>query len=202
MHAKTRTGRSHIKKSLIPLICASSAIAFLVGACGSESSDASGGTSSKTVSPTKSNSADDPSSGSGASFTNGVFTSKDVKVQITRYKVIQVGQKGNEYGAEPVIAFWYKTTNLSGARVDATLAWILNLDVYQGSDTNAANKLAPAAPPDDRLRYNQAKSINKGGTIGNAMAYALDDLDTPVEVVATNEDLDVIGKTTFELSSS
>jgi hypothetical protein len=47
-----------------------------------------------------------------------VLTTEDLKIQITRSKVIRVGQKGNEYGEKPVIAFWYTTTNLSGGDVD------------------------------------------------------------------------------------
>src|SRR5262249_28194089 len=120
-----------MKKSLIPLICASSAFAFLLGACGSESSDTSGGSSSHPIPSSTGNGAGDSPIGSESSFTNGVLTTKDVKVRITRFKVIPVGQKGNEYGDTPVIAFWYKTTNLSGAMVDPTLGFILNLDAYQ-----------------------------------------------------------------------
>ena len=49
-----------------------------------------------------------------------MLTTPDLKIQITRYKIIKAGQKGNEYGEKPVIAFWYKTTNLSGDDVDPT----------------------------------------------------------------------------------
>lgn len=114
--------------------------------------------------------------------------------------MIPVGQKGNEYGDTPVIAFWYKTTNLSGARVDPTLGWILNLDARQDSNPDAENKLAPAsAAPDHRLLYNQTKDIEKGRTVKNAIAYSLDDLITPVDVVATDAKGAVIGKTTCTL---
>jgi len=180
------------------------ALVVSLPACGARDETGSapptrGGSSSPTCSPSKGSGADESPSGSAASFKNGVLTTKDVKVQITRCKVIPVGQKGNESGEKPVIAFWYKTTNLSGAMVDSTLAWILNVDAYQGNDPNAGDKLAVAAPPDDRLRFNQAKSIDKGGTVENAFAYELDDLVTPVDVVAT-QDLDtVIGKTTYDL---
>jgi hypothetical protein len=185
------------KRSLTAIISTASALAFVLGACGSDNSDTSGGSSSQAVSPSTDNGAVSSSSGS-TSFANGVLSTEDVKVQITRYKVIPVGQKGNEYGDKPVIAFWYKTTNVSGARVDPTLAWILTFEAYQ--DANAQNRLTVAAPPDDTLKYNQAKSINKGRTVENAMAYQLDDLTTPVDLVAT-EGLDtVIGKTQYEVS--
>jgi hypothetical protein len=189
-----------MKKSLVPVICSLSALAFLLGACGSEGRDTSGGSSAQTPLPNKSNGTDNPPSTSGATFTNGVLTTKDVKVQITRYKVIQVGQEGNEYGEKPVIAFWYKTTNLSGARVDSTLGWILNLDARQGSNPDAETKLGPAsAAPDHRLLYNQTKAIEKGRTVENAIAYELDDLITPVDVVATDSQGALIGKTIYAL---
>lgn len=174
-------------------------LALVLGACGSESSDPSGGGSLPSISPSTANSAGDAPSGAAASFTNGVFSTHDVKVQITRYKVIQPGQRGNESGDGPVIAFWYRTTNLSGARVDPTLAWILNLDAYQGNDSNAENKLTIAAPPDDRLRHNQTTSIAKGRTVENAFAYELDDLVTPVDLVATDSLNAPIGKTEYEV---
>src|SRR5688500_1867211 len=107
-------------KSLSPLICASIALAFLLGACGAENSDTNGGNSSQTVtpsatvSPSEGSAAADSPSEDGPTFENGVLTTPDAKIEITRYKVIKVGQKGNEHGEKPVIAFWYKATNLSG----------------------------------------------------------------------------------------
>lgn len=35
---------------------------------------------------------------------------EDIDLKITKYKVIQVGVEGNEYGDSPVIDFWYDTT--------------------------------------------------------------------------------------------
>jgi hypothetical protein len=185
------------KRSLTAIISTASTLAFVLGACGSDNSDTSGGSSSQAVSPSTDNGAVSSSSGS-TSFANGVLSTEDVKVQITRYKVIPVGQKGNEYGDKPVIAFWYKTTNVSGARVDPTLAWILTFEAYQ--DANAENKLTVAAPPDDTLKYNQAKSIDRGRTVENAIAYQLDDLTTPVDLVATEGLGTVIGTTQYEVS--
>ena len=39
--------------------------------------------------------------------------------------------------------------------------------------------------PDDRFLDSQTENIKKGGTVENAAAYELDDLVTPVELVAT-----------------
>ena len=39
--------------------------------------------------------------------------------------------------------------------------------------------------PDDRFLDSQTENIKKGGTVENAIAYELDDLVTPVDLVAT-----------------
>ena len=129
-----------------------------------------------------------------------MLTTPDVKVEITRYKVIKVGQKGNEYGEKPVIAYWYKTTNVSGEKTDPTTAWIFSFKAYQDNNPNAENELNIASLPDDRFLDSQTENIKKGGTVANAVAYELDDLVTPVDLVATGGILgDVIGKTTYKL---
>lgn len=135
-----------MKKSLIPLVCALSTLAFLLGACGTENSDTKGGNSSQTVSPSEGDSADDSLSEHDPTFENGVLTTPELKIQITRYKVIKASQKGNENGEKPVIAFWYKTTNLSGAKVDPT-DFIFNFNAYQDNNPNAENELDVGALP-------------------------------------------------------
>jgi hypothetical protein len=47
----------------------------------------------------------DGGSAAGREVKNGVLTTPDLKIHITRYKVIKAGQKGNEYGEKPVLAF-------------------------------------------------------------------------------------------------
>ena len=79
--------------------------------------------------------ADDPT------FQDGVLTTPDLKVQITRYKVIKPGQKGNEYGKKPAIAFWYRATNLSGAKIDPMSAFLFNFNAYQDNDPNRETSL-------------------------------------------------------------
>jgi hypothetical protein len=168
------------------------------------------GTSSDDSQPTVSNNttqaaqseepaAEKPASEEGPTFENGVLTTPDLKIQITRYKVIKAGQKGNEYGEKPVIAFWYETTNLSGAKVDPT-DFIFHFTAYQDNNPNAENELEVGALPDDRFLDSQMENIKKGGTVESAAAYELDDLDTPVELVATEDLLgEVVGKSTYKL---
>jgi hypothetical protein len=130
-----------------------------------------------------------------------LFTTPDLKVQITRYKVIKPGQKGNEYGKKPVIAFWYKATNVSGAKVDAMSAFLFNFNAYQDNDPNRENELDVGMLPDDRFLDSQMENIKKSGTVENAVAYELDDLKTPVDLIA-NDSLgldDDIGKATYSL---
>ena len=139
-----------------------------------------------------------PAAEEGPTFENGVLTTPDLKIQITRSKVIEAGQKGNEYGDKPVIAFWYTTTNLSGADVDP-MAFILYFNAIQDNNPNAVNELDVGSLPDDRFLDSQTETIKKGGTVENAAAYELDDLVIPVELVATEGLDEVIGKATYTL---
>lgn len=154
--------------------------------------------SSQTLSPSEADGADDSPSEDGPTFKNGVLTTPDLKIRITRYKVIKVGQKGNEYGKKPVIAFWYKTTNRSGAKVDPT-DFLFNFTAYQDNNPNAVNELEVGGLPDDRFGDSQMERIKKGGTVENAVAYELDDLVTPVDLVATEGLDEVIGKAAYKL---
>ncbi|MDV2474353.1 DUF5067 domain-containing protein [Rhodococcus zopfii] len=135
-----------------------------------------------------------------ASFKDNVLTTKDVEIKITDVKTIQVGEKGNEYGDKPVIAFWYDTTNVSGKETDPMTAWIFLFQAYQDNDPNAENKLSVGSLPDDAFLDSQTSKIKKGGTVSNAIAYELSDTTTPVQLVAsTLAGQDEIGSMTFEL---
>lgn len=142
--------------------------------------------------------------GSGGSdrpaFKDGVLTTADLKIVITKHKVIPVGGKGNEYGDKPVIAFWYKITNRTDKGTDP-MEWIYVFSAYQDNNPNAENQLDVAALPDDRFLDTQTETIKKGGTVENAVAYELDDVTTPVELVA-NDNFglgDDLGRVTYQL---
>lgn len=135
-------------------------------------------------------------------FSDNVLVSADVKIEITDYKVIPVGETGNEYGEKPVVAFWYNTTNLSGNEdVNPISAWIAMFTAIQDNDPNQVNTLEVGALPDDAFLDSQMETIKKDGTAPCAIAYELDDTTTPVLLKATRgiggEDL---GEQTFELS--
>jgi hypothetical protein len=190
-----------MKRSLVPLICTLSVLPLLLGACGSGSGDTNSTGTAQTFSPSKGAGADDSPTKDGPTFQDGVLTTPDLKVQITRYKVIKPGQKGNEYGKKPVIAFWYKTTNLSGGKTDPTIAFVSTFNAYQDNDPNAENELEVGSLPDERFLDSQSENIKKGGTVENAMAYELDDLKTPVDLVADDSFglEEPIGKATYNL---
>lgn len=110
---------------------------------------------------------------------------EDVKVKITETKVIPVGEKGNEYGEKPVFAIWYEATNLSDKDIDSTSAWLAVFKVIQDNNANSINELEIGAAPDDRFLDTQFETIKKDGTVEDAIAYELDDLETPVTLVAS-----------------
>ena len=179
------------------------ALVLLVAGCGAlaaaSADEIEKEMATQTFSPSEGDGADDSPSEDGPTFQNGVLTTPDMKIEITRYKVIKAGQKGNEYGEKPVIAFWYKTTNLSGAKIDPT-DFLFNFRAYQDNNPNAENELDPGiAFSDDRLSDSLTERIKKGGTVEYATAYELDDLDTPVDLVAKEFLGEVIGKATYTL---
>lgn len=133
-------------------------------------------------------------------FENNVYQSADVKIEITDVKVIPAGEYGNEFGEKPVIAFWYDTTNISGQETDPSTAWIMNFSAVQDDDPNAVNELDMASLPDERYLDSQSESIKQGGTVSNAVAYELDDYETPVTLIATDILGNETGRQTFAIS--
>lgn len=186
-----------MKRSLIPLICVLGALALTVSACGAESDTQSGDTS-QAVLPAAGDGANDSPSKNDPTFKGGVLTTPDVKIKITRHRVIKPGQKGNEYGEKPLIAFWYTMTNLSGAEVEP-VEFVTDFAAYQDNNPDAENKLNVGPLPDERFLDSQTENIKKGGTVENAASYELDDLTTPVELVATTGLDGSIGKITYGL---
>ena len=120
-------------------------------------------------------------------FKDGKVSMEDIDLKITKYKVIPVGEEGNEYGDAPVIAFWYDTTNKSGKdNIDPMSAWFASFPegAIQDNDKNKVNKLQVALHPDKALVNDQMSKIKKDGTVSGAIAYKLTDLTTPVKLTA------------------
>ena len=133
-------------------------------------------------------------------FKNGELKLQDAKLVITDTKVIPVGEKGNEYGKKPVIAFWFKTTNLSDKELTGTDVWISSMQAYQDNNPNTVNKLEVGGLPDDRFLQTQFEKIKQNGTAEDAIAYELDDTTTPVLLKATKGmSGEALGKQTFNI---
>lgn len=183
-----------MKKSLVILICALGALGPLLTGCGSTAENAGSNSSEDVTVPA------DAEKKPEASFKNGVLTTPDLKIEITNHKVIPAGAKGNEYGDKPLLALWYKTTNLGDGDVDPT-DFIFHFSAFQDNDPNAENELEVGPLPDDRFLDSQLEKIKKGGTVENAASYELDDLVTPVKLVAVENafDDDELGSITYNL---
>ena len=192
------------KKVLILLVGLLATAAVFVGCGESESNLVSGENSSHSASSTTLSSKNEEETSNVSSsvlttgFKDNIYKDKDIQIEITDYKVIPAGSEGNEYNDKPVIAFWYKTTNISGKETDAILAWLGVFEAVQDNDPNVVNELDVASHPDETLLDNQMKKIKKGCTIENAVAYELNDTTTPVTLKATHL-LKTIGTQTFEL---
>lgn len=134
------------------------------------------------------------------SFSDNVLVADDYTITITDYKIIQPGDTGNEYGEKPVIAFWYDTTNTSDSDdIDASSAWISSFEAVQDNDPNRINELEIASLPDEQFLDSQMEKIKSGGTVSNAEAYELDDLETPVTLIATDILGAEYGRQNFEI---
>ena len=138
----------------------------------------------------------------GESYFDGKIADiDDLTIEITDYKLIEPGQAGNEYGKEPVIAFWYKVTNKTDKEIDATMAWFAVFNAIQDNDPNSVNNLEVGMSPDNDLNDKAFDNIKKGGTVEAAIAYKLTDTETPVTLKATKgvfgED---IGEATYKLN--
>jgi hypothetical protein len=170
----------------------------LSGCSGGSASTASSVKASSASGDTTSSSAPSPEEAK-ESFKEGVLTTPDIRIEITRHKVIPAGKKGNEYGKKPVLAFWYKITNVSGEKTDP-MAFITDISAYQDNNPNAENQLEVGSLPDEKFLDTQMESIKKGGTVENAIAYELDDLTTPVELVASTDlGMSEIGRVSYPL---
>lgn len=159
--------------------------ALLLAACGDEE----GATTSSETETNQSESVDkDEAKKETASndvyFKDGEAKLIDLKVNITETKVIPVGEPGNEYGEKPVFAIWYDATNLSDKDIDPTTAWMAVFTAIQDNDPNAINELEVGMLPDESHLDTQLETIKKDGTVSNSVAYELDDLETPVTLVA------------------
>ena len=175
--------------------------ALLAGAVGCSSDTASQDSAAADSTMEQQTAQEAPAAESEYYFADGVLVSEDVRIEITDWKVIPVGEAGNEYGDTPVIAFWYDITNLSGNENVSPLSWIAMFTAIQDNNPNKVNELEVGLHPDGNLVDDQMSTIKEGGTLQGAIAYNLTDETTPVVLKATRglggEDL---GEQTFEIA--
>lgn len=175
-----------MKKALLTLIIL---MIFILTGCGDNQNDTTNGdsenaTNEATADITNEN-AEEETTNEDVYFKDNEAKLIDLKINITETKIIQPGEVGNEYGEKPVFAIWYETTNLSDKDIDPMTAWIVVFEAIQDNNPNAINTLEVASLPDEQYLDSQLETIKKDGTVANAVAYELDDLETPVTLVAT-----------------
>lgn len=155
-----------------------------------EESTAASTTESSTTESKAETTGDFVATAADAVFDGTMLKGNSYSVRITDHKVIQPGEKGNEYGEKPVLAFWFDTLVNpdydNSTPINPNTAWIMNFEAVQDNDPNKVNKLNIAALPDDAFLDDQMAEIKPGGTVASAVAYELNDTETPVKLTATN----------------
>ncbi|MFK4392675.1 DUF5067 domain-containing protein [Bacillus sp. AFS026049] len=171
-----------MKKTLILI---SALTLSIIAGCGNQDEGTKNGSDSANKEATTENTNEEKETNNDLYFKDNEAKLNDLKIKITETKVIQAGEKGNEYGEKPVFAIWYETTNLSDKEIDPTTGWTVVFEAVQDNNPNAVNTLEVGGLPDDQFLDSQLETIKKDGTVKNAVAYELDDLETPVTLIAT-----------------
>lgn len=154
---------------------------FSLAACGGEETKEKASSTSSSEKNTESSTLEEAE----FKFENNQVEMNDLKIVITDYKILQVGETGNEYGDKPVIAFWYDTTNKTDKELDPTTSWIATFSAVQDNNPDVVNELKISSLPDQQFLDTQVANIKKDGTLSNAVAYELSDSETPVTLIAT-----------------
>ncbi len=132
----------------------------------------------------------------GVYFKNNTARLDDLKIKITNTKVIKVGEPGNEYGNKPVLAIWHEITNLGDDQTNAVKAWAKVFTAKQNTDS----ELNVGYNPEYDYLDTEMANISKGEKVKNAIAYELNDLETPVTLIARNGlNGEVIGEQIFDI---
>lgn len=197
-----RIQNNTLKKGI--LVTMATVMAFSIIGCGdstsSSSLDSSSSSISESITTDSSQEVDTPEQ-EGEYFANNELVTEDFKLVIKEHKVIQPGETGNEYGKNPVIAFWYDVTNLkSDETIMGNVSWIGYFSVIQDNDPNVVNKLSIALSPDSDLSKNDLEQIKPGGTLSHAIAYELTDTTTPVLLKANAFGFNELGEQLFEIA--
>lgn len=142
-----------------------------------------------------------------ASFSSGVLTTKDFKIEITDYKVLKTERDHDE---DPVIAFWYSTTNLGeDGSLTPSKAWGRSFSAFQKiNDTQTKildlddniDDFDDDDDDDDRIFAQGTETISKGNTVSSVIYYELENLSSPVILNAKDHlSGSIAGEQTFEI---
>lgn len=119
-----------------------------------------------------------------SSFDGSKLIKDDYVIEITDVKVYQTGH--HSYSDDPTLAFWFDITASEHTSADITPngAWISSFIARQDNDPNAVNDLKVGSLPDSAHGEVQMQTLKPGGTVSSSMSYQLDDISTPVELIA------------------
>ena len=115
------------------------------------------------------------------------LVTEDFTITVTDYKVLHPGETGNEYGSEPVLAFWFDVTvydHVTNKEYNPNTAWLFSFEAIQDNNPNAINTIRVGSLPDSAHRESQSQTIKPGGTVSSSVSYRLSDLETPVTLIA------------------
>ncbi|WP_318766507.1 DUF5067 domain-containing protein [Lactiplantibacillus carotarum] len=134
---------------------------------------------------------------------DGRVTTRQLKIVITKSKLLRVGQPGNEHGTRPVIAFWFRVTNRTKRVVNADSAWNDVFKATQRQGKAAGTSLKMAAVPDDQLASRQTDAIRQNQTVTSAVAYELNNVHQSVVLNAFLSPAGAsIGRQVYHLNSN
>lgn len=135
------------------------------------------------------------------SFKDNVLELPTATVKITGHHVIDPGSPGNRIGDKPIIVFDYEMTNKTDKEL-RTADFSSLFTAIQDNNENSVNELKTGFS-----EYidtdNMLDKIKKGGTVKSSAAFELDDLTTPVELVAREKyGEEEVGSQTYKLEES
>lgn len=103
-------------------------------------------------------------------------------VKITGHHVIDPGSPGNKIGDKPIVVFDYEMANKTDKEL-RTADFSSMFTAIQDNDEDSVNELKTGFS-ENMDTDNMMDKTKKGGTVKSSAAFELDDLTTPVELVA------------------
>lgn len=135
------------------------------------------------------------------SFEDSVLEIPAATIKITGHHVIDPGSPGNKIGDKPIVIFDYEMTNKTNKDLKPT-DFSHFFTAIQDNDDNSLNELESGFSENVDIE-NMTDSIKKGGTVKASEVYELDDLTTPVKLVAKEKYSETeVGSQTYKLEES